>query len=221
MPQKGILETMAEEAAAPRHPWETTLAMAFVGGAVLGGVVFVVGFAGGLALYQGSNLAPIWGILLGPPAFLVGLIAGALISRSGWSYARSLSLLAGLAGVLGLALFSYLWIHRTQDDSEILADRVDKVADRLSRSGRTEEVLVFQPPREAGPYTIAVDGGESWSLSVDYPRTARGHGWGQGRAWARPHLRVPVTLSKDKAAGESTELVLRRHGAGVELAELR
>lgn len=219
MPENEALETAAEQPSG-RRPWETTLGMALIWGAVLGGAVFAVGFLGGFALYPGSNLAPIWGFLLGPPAFLAGLVAGALLARS-CRWKQSLLLLAGTAMLASLALLSYLWIHRTQDDSEILADRLDTAARQLSRSDQTEKVLAFQPPTEAGSYEIRVDGGKAWSLSVDYPRTERGPSWGQGRAWQRPNLKAPVTLSKEKAAGELTEIVLRKHAGEVDLTELR
>jgi len=130
MPEKGTLETLAEEPSG--HPWEATLAMAATWGVGLGGVVFVVGFVGGFAMYPDSNLAPIWGIILGPPAFLVGLVAGALLARS-CSWKQSLLLLAGVAMLAALALLSYMWSLRSSGSrsSQVISP------DRLVRSELT------------------------------------------------------------------------------------
>jgi hypothetical protein len=221
------------------RPLAGTFAWTLAWGAVLGGVVFIVGFFGGLAMYRGSNLAPILGFLLGPPAFVVGLAAGALVLRiRHWSNRQMALVLAGAAVLVALALLGFMGATRTQDDSEVLTARIYKAAHRLSQSEQVEEIIRFQPPKQAGPYKILIGGAEtpSWitephynGLSVEYPQSPEGGpNWGQGRAGAVPNagghsraVKVPVTLKIEKRAGELTDIVLRKRGGEIELVELR
>lgn len=212
--------------------WPRVLVWALVWGGVLGGVVFFVGFVGGLILFRGSNMAPILGFLLAPAAFLLGLLGGALAAMvPRWTNRHVALLLTAATALCALPLLGYMWVNRSQDDSEVLGERINRAARELLDSERDEEIVLFQPPEEAGPYEILIGGAEtpSWiteehqgGLSVDYPDTGKGPTWGNGRSWAlRARVEVPVTLRIEKEAGEPTEIVLRRRYGGVELVGLR
>ncbi len=206
-----------------------------VWGLVLGGVVFVVGFFGGLLMFRGSNLAPIGGFLFAPAGLVFGLIAGAVVSHlRRWTNGQMALLLAATAGLCALVFLGYMWSQRSQDDSEILAARINDAARELSRSEQSEESLSFQPPERAGHYSILIAGAETpvrirgkhlGGLSVNYPQTPEGGpDWGHGRSWGlnKHVVEVPLTLQIAKSAGERTEIVLRKHRGGkVELVELR
>ena len=84
-----------------------------VWGLTLGGVVFVIGFFGGLLLYPDSNLAPILGILFGPPALIAGFVAGLLVASSRrWGDRQMFVFLGRSAALVGLALFAYMLTQR-------------------------------------------------------------------------------------------------------------
>jgi hypothetical protein len=88
-------------------------------------------------------------------------------------------LLAATAAASALALLGFMAVTRTQDDSEVLADRIHEVALRLHGSGRAGEILAFEPSAKAGRYEIQVYPG---AISVHYPQTPEGGpNWGQGR----------------------------------------